>query len=260
MLKTIKKVVLGSLSILMISFLVWTVALLNPSMAYSKSTIVENVTIYHNSILQPETKAIVINALNTIKTSEIYNDQSKIELCLNDGSFYPSLHPFASGTAYAFLNKVALYHCQPDFKANTASFQWELNNNELRKFDLTVLLAHEFMHTAQHEHNSSYYNFSTLGKLNWKFEGHADYIARQYKQDGALTDKIDKYLFEAQKEHVGIPVFTLEDGTIQNLAYFKYAIVIQYLMEVKELSFDQICKLDIEFDQLFKEMLNWNKQ
>lgn len=116
------------------------------------------------------------------------------------------------------------------------------------------------MHNVQHNHNSNYYIKSTLGKINWKLEGHAEYIAREFKGDDRLKEKIKFHLLEVAKDHTGIPVFELEDGTIQNLSYFQYAIVIQYLMEVKKLDFDEICKLQMEFDDLYTEMVNWSKE
>ena len=116
------------------------------------------------------------------------------------------------------------------------------------------------MHNVQYYHNPNYYFNSTLGKINWKFEGHAEYIARGFKNDEQLKEKIPFYLAEEKKDHVGIPVFMLEDKTIQNLSYFKYALVTQYVMEEKELDFDELCALEIGLDELFKEMVDWSNK
>lgn len=260
MIRIIKKIVLGSLSILGISFLVWTFLLLNPNWMYSKSTSIENVIFYHNSDVEKEAKNTIKTALEIVSSSEIYDKENRIQLCMNDNSRYPHLHPFASGTAYAFLNKTVMFASTPNFSQNTAEFKWEINDYELRKYNLTYLISHEFMHNTQYQYNKSYYNSTTFGKKNWKLEGHADYIARQFKNDGKLKIKIQKYLTEENKEHIGIPVFELEDGTIQNLSYFKYALIIQYLMEEKNLNFNQICELEIGLDDLFKEMMDWSKK
>lgn len=103
-----------------------------------------------------------------------------------------------------------------------------------------------------------HYIKSTLGNLNWKFEGHAEYIARAFKHDNRLKDKINTYLIEEKKEHIGIPVMVLNDGTILSLSYCKYALVVQYLMETKKLNFDEICELEIPFDDLYREMIDWS--
>lgn len=260
MIKIIKKITLSALSILGISFLIWTVFLLNPNFSYANQTQIDNVTIYHNEELEEGTESIVRNALTIIKNAEVYDDNLNIQFCLNDDKIYPKLYPFAGATAYAFWDKTVMYNSKPNFKDNYTEFKWEINNYELRKINLTELLAHEFMHNLQHNHNSNYYNTSTLGKLNWKLEGHAEYIARQFKNDGKLKSKIQKYLNEESKNHVGIPVFKLGDGTIQSLTYFKYALVIQYLIEEKNLNFNQICELEIGFEDLYQEMIDWNRK
>lgn len=255
--KILKKILLSSLSILGISFLSWTIFLLNPSLSYANQTQVGQITIHHNFQLETETEQVLRAAIDIISSSSIYDKDLNIEFCLNDDKLYPNLNPLAGATAYAFLNKTVIYHSKPNFEKNTAEFKWASNNYELRKYNLTILLAHEFMHNFQYNHNPKYQITSALGKINWKLEGHADYIARSFKNDGLLKEKIDKYLQEENKEHVGVPVFILEDGTIQNLSYFKYALVIQYLTEVKQLNYDQICEDQSSLDELYAEMLEW---
>lgn len=256
--KTIKKIILSAVSVLGISFLFWTVFLLNPSLSYAHQTQFDQVTVYHNQELGPETASIIQDAIDITRTSDIYSPELNIQFCLNDDKLYPKLHPFPGGTAYAFLNKTVMYASSPNFKTNVAEFSWEINNYETRLYHLTTLLAHEFMHNAQHHHNPKYVIMSTLGTINWKLEGHAEYISREFKDDGRLHEKIETYLLEEQNPHIGVPVFKLEDGTIQNLSYYKYALVFQYLFEIKQLNYDQICGLDSSLDKLYGEMIDWH--
>ena len=260
MIKIVKKIILSSLSILGLSFLIWTVFLLNPNLSYAHQTQFDNVVVYHNQELEDETKLVITNALSIISNSGIYDENLNIQLCMNDDKIYPYLNPFAAATAYAFLNKTVIFASKPSFKNNMTEFSWEINQNEVRKWNLTSLLAHEFMHNVQHYHNSNYYIKSTLGKLNWKLEGHAEYMAREFKNDNELLKKIKILLVEEKKEHVGIPVMILDDGSIQSLSYLKYALVVQYLMEVKQLNFDEICKTEIDLDDLYNEMIDWSKK
>ncbi len=258
--KTMIKIVLSAMSILGISFLIWLVFLLNPSLSYAEQTQFGQITVYHNQDLMEGTGLILQDAIDIIKRADIYDESLRIQLCLHDDKLYPKLFPFAGGTAYAFFTKAVVYASEPNFQDNSASFKWEVNNYELRKYNLTRLLAHEFMHNVQYYHDPSYQILSTLGAINWKLEGHAEYISREFKNDGLLKDKIAKYLLEEGKEHVGFPVFTLADGTIQILPYFKYALVIQYLMEIEGLNFDQIASLEPAIDKPFEEMMKWNSQ
>jgi len=219
--KSIQRIILSVVSILGVSTIIWILLMLNPSTVYGKSKIINGVTIYYNSTLENSIEPVIHNALKIIESSEIFDDDHGIQLCLNDQSIYPNLYPFAGGTAYAFLNKTVVYDSQIDSYRNRAQFRWEINNNELRQFDLTALLAHEFMHNIQAHYNPKYYVLST--------------------------------------KHIGIPVFELDNGTVQNLSYYKYAIVVQYLVEIKKLDFNQICKLETELDKIFAELVAWSK-
>jgi len=236
MFKTIKKILLSCLSILGISLVFWLTFLFNPSLTYAHKTEFGQITVYHNQALEVNTGKVLNDAFTIIRTANLFDPNIQLDLCLNDGPFYPELWVFKGATAYSFLNKGVIYNSQPNFNNNQTSFQWAVNDYETRTFNLTWLLAHEFTHCLQ-------YNWDTLFPLKcafWKSEGHAEYISRQFKNDGRLKEKIQQLKVEEQKEHQGIPVFQLTDGTVQNLFYFKSAVLVQYLMEVEQMSFPEI--------------------
>ncbi len=261
MIKILKKVILSSFSILIISFLFWILFLLNPSLSYANKTQFDIVTVYHNQNLEEQTELVIKNAIGIIRKSELFTEETLIELCMNDDNLYPKINPLIGQTnAYAVLNKTIFKNCKPKFNENLTEFQWGINNHELRKFNLTWLLAHEFTHNLQYQTDLNYVIKSTIGKLNWKLEGHAEYIAREFKNDGELKTKIGKYLIEKNKEQTGIPVFELEDGTKQILSYYKYALVVQYLLEEKELNYKQLCELDVSLEKNYEEMIEWNEK
>ena len=261
MFKVIKKVILSSLSILGISLLFWVIFLLNPSLSYANKTPFDYVTVYHNQDLDEHAKDIVNGAINIIKDSELFDNNVSLQLCLNDDLIYPNLHQLVGDPlAYAIFNKTIVKNCTLKFEENVAEAKWAVNNYELRNFNLTWLLAHEFTHNLQYHANPSYVIRTTLGNINWKLEGHAEYISRQFKNDGRLKEKIAILLEEQKKEFVGLPVFDLEDGTKQMLSYYKYGIVVQYLMEEKGMNFTQICELEKTLNVLYSEMLAWNEK
>lgn len=261
MVKTIKKLLLGSLSLLGISLTIWILLLFNPQWLYANKTQYDFVTVYHNQNLEERTGNIIEEAAKIIKSSELYEEGISIELCLNDDKVYPNLDPLVGGPiAYARLDKTVIKNCTVKFNENVAETQWAINNNELRKFDLTWVLAHEFTHNLQFNANLGYVIKTTLGKINWKLEGHAEYISRQYKNDGKLLEKIKKYNEEKDRKHNGIPVFELEDGTKQSLSYFKYALIVQYLVEEKGMNFYDICEDESTLDESFSEMIKWSNE
>lgn len=258
MLKTIIKVLISSISVLLFSCLGLTLLMLNPSWSYANETQHDFITIHHNQVLETATLDVLDDAIEILKTSDLYNEDIRLDLCLNDGSYYPNLHPIVGqASAYAMFNKTILDDSEPDFSLNVAVMEWAINNFERRTFNLTYLLAHEFTHNLQYAANKQYYLTTTIGKINWKLEGHAEYISRQFQNDDLLKEKIKIYLEELEKTHNGFPVFPLEDGTVQILSYYKYALVTQYLMEQKNFDFDKICKDTRNLEDVYNEMLNW---
>lgn len=249
---------MSALSILGLSLLTWILLALNPNWVYANKTQVDFVTIHHNQPLEEGTEIVIKSAIEIIKTSELFSDDISIDLCLNE-SFYPKLNPLVGKPfAYAMLDKTVLYQCKTNFKNNFFETQWAVNNFELRKFNLTWVLAHEFLHNLQNNTNLKYVIQSTAGTINWKLEGHAEYISRLYKNDGNLKKRIEKFLEEEKIKHNGIPVFQLEDGTQQTLSYFKYSLVIQYLTEQENMTYLEICNDKRTFDECYASMIEWH--
>ncbi len=98
-----------------------------------------------------------------------------------------------------------------------------------------------------------------IRKINWKLEGQAEYVSRQFKHDGQLVEKIEKYVLEEGKEKVGFPVIDRADGTKQIQSYYKFALVYQYLIEEKNLTYQQIYELDTDLETIYAEMIAWSK-
>ena len=262
MLKTIKKVLLSCLSILGLTIFLWTIAFLNPSLSYAHQTDIEFISVHHNNTLDPAAEQVLLETISILKQSELYHEGIKIDLCLNDESFYPKLNvTLGQCLAFALFDKAVFKNCDLNWKENVAETKWKVNEYEHRKFKLSYLVAHEMTHNLQIDRDLFYWISSTKGiQINWKFEGHADYVARQYKNDGLLKSRIEKFLEEEKKEHIGLPVFELEDGTKQIFSYYKYSMVVQYLFDVKNMNYHQLCALETPFEELYEEMLAWNKK
>ena len=77
---------------------------------------------------------------------------------------------------------------------------------------------------------------------------------------GSFKAKVRVFVEEQKKEHNGLPVFELEDGTKQIFSYFKYSLVVQYLMDEKGMDFNEICREESSLDQLYSEMIEWSKE
>ena len=234
-----------------IPILTLIVFIFNPSFAYSKNIEAGNVTIYYNTELDSKAVSTVKESLNIIRHSELFDSQFKMDLCLDDHSIYPTVINKVKGPAFGFglANKVVLA-CRADFESNKAVGYGE-------SWNLTELLAHEMMHTLQY--NS--YGWSTLTTTTWKLEGYAEYISRSKGLLGNLDVSIQLMLNEQEKAG-GSHWFwiTLEDGTGVPSQYLADKVLVQYLMEIERLSYDQILNDERTRESVEELVLNWYNQ
>ena len=255
--KIIKKISISLFSVMGFSCVLWAVLFFNPRLSYANKTQIGQVTIFHNQDLDTGAEEVINNVIEILKSSELYDKNFKIQLCLNDDEIYPNLFP-VRGTplAHSRFNKTIIKNGEIRFNKNIIEIRWEAKN-ELRKYNLTWLLAHEFTHNLEYNSNPRYMFRRPQGSIDWKLEGYADYIARRFKNDGKLRDKIEKYLIEENNIHNGLPASKDEVGSYLIYSNYKYALIVQYLMEIKEMNFDQVCELDKNINEIYSAMLEW---
>jgi len=260
--KKILIVFISLLSMLVISYLLWIIILSNPNLSYSHETKFNQVTIYHNQALDKQAETIITDALEIIKKSELYDKERKIKLCLNDDKIYPKLFPIET---YAFtLNNTSILKMgEYKFDENLVELYWN-EKDVYQEIDLTWLLAHEFTHNLQFGANEDYVKNTTKRELNWKLEGHADYIARNFKNDGKLKEKISEFLIKHKKGDDWIEVNLDKEGKKQVQQYYnyynKYSLLIQYLLEEKGMNYHEICNLETDIDKIYNEMIEWRNK
>jgi len=246
-----KKLSLGLLSFLLMSSLVWGVLLFNPQVMYSKSTVIDQVTVYHHDALDPAAADVIRNAIDIVKRSPLYKADEHLNLCINDQKRYKELWIYKGGIAYSFLNKAVLYWGIPDWKENVARYDYS-NGTERRKVDLTWLIAHEFAHNMQYAQDPWF----PLSTDFWKSEGDAEYVSRQWADDGRLQEKLAIYLEEESRAEGDYPIIIAEDGTNQGVFYYKCALMVQYLYEVEGLSFAELKNEQRSMDEIWSELLS----
>ncbi len=241
------------------SCVLWAVLFFNPRLSYANKTQIGQVTIFHNQDLDTGAEEVINNVIEILKSSELYDKNFKMQLCLNDDEIYPNLFP-VRGTplAHARFNKTIIKNGEIRFNKNITEIRWEAKN-ELRKYNLTWLLAHEFTHNLEYNSNPGYMFRRPQGS-DWKLEGYADYIARGFKNDGKLKDKIEKYLIEENNIHNGLPASKDEVGSYLIYSNYKYALIVQYLMEIKKMNFNQVCELDKNINKIYSGMLEWRNK
>ena len=144
---------------------------LTPSLMYANKTQMGTFTIYHNKPLDKNLKLRLDDAIEIVKTSEYYDQNIKFNICINDGSYYPSLMQFFLGQAFAlgYTSNIVTLCGNVNLKDNYV----EVNGC---RWNLTQLLAHEKTHCFVF-HRFGFWNSNPVTHYPvWKWEGYPEYI------------------------------------------------------------------------------------
>ena len=223
------------------------IIILNPILTYAKKTTHKNFSIYHNKPIDPSLISRLDQAAVLLETSEFYNNNLTLDICLNDGSSYPTILKTLRGRAFAwgFYDKVVMQgtmNCKNNFV--------ELNGY---KWNLTQLLAHEMTHCLQ---------FGKLGFLkskpiadipNWKWEGYAEYVSRQNADQKDLLKNIKRFIATDIKNWE----IKFADSTVAPREYYRYWILVQFCIDQRKISCQQLLKDTTSEQNIKQEMMKW---
>lgn len=247
--KQIIKWALRFISITILFLVSLIVIVLNPALLYAHHIVHQNYTVYHSAQLEAETFSRIDAATELLKKGELYDPNYKIDICLNDGSLYPTLMRWLRGPAFAwgFYNKVVL---QGD-----ANFQENFVELNRYKWNLTQLIAHEAIHCLQYNRFGFWRTNPVANIPIWKFEGFPEYVARQSTDQKNLAFNIARIIKIEETENNGWINFADNTGTV--IPYYKNWLLVQYCIEVKKMSYQQILDDDSKEEVLRKEMMSW---
>jgi hypothetical protein len=224
---------------------------LNPNLTYANKTIYNNFTIFHNKPIDGILLIHLDEATEFIKKSELYNPKLKLDICLNDGSLYPSLIQKFFGLTFAegFYNKVVL-HGNADYKDNFI----EINGY---KWNLTQALAHEAVHCLQFD-KLGLWKSNPMAKIpTWKWEGYPEYVARQNPYQKDIVKNIGRLIKTEQTDNNGWIQFADSTGAV--LSYYKYWLLVQYCMDIRKMTYMQILNDTAKEETVELRMMDWYK-
>lgn len=183
---------LTALAMLLLGLLIAIV--LNPTLLYASKTVMGNYSVYHQKPLDSDFKLRLDEATQIIKASELFDANFKFDVCLNDGSLYPSLMEKLLGRAFAlgFYNLVAV--------CGAANFKDNYVDVNGKKWNLTQLLAHEEVHCLQ-VHKFGIWNSNPIANNpKWKWEGYPEFVARRNAGQSDLAKNIELLNKSIQKD------------------------------------------------------------
>ena len=136
-----------------------------------------------------------------------------------------------------------------NFKENTV----ELNGY---KWNLEQLITHELTHCLQFI-KLGFFNANPLGNHpDWKWEGYAEYVARKSDEQLSLVRNI-KRLETAKEEKPEAWGIFFDDGTVAPRTYYEYWLLVQYCLDVKQMTYLELLNSEIPMASIQKEMNDW---
>jgi hypothetical protein len=229
--------------------------LLFPQPLFANKMEYKQFTVYSNDEITNDIIPLLDNAMALVEKSEINDPDYEYDILLAFNSLFNKIDdkllgygPTARGTDNNVTIKVEI-----DAKRNLffPTFHGKCQAN------LTFLLAHEMIHCLQ----ANKYGILKFNPLRhpemWKLEGYPEYIARQPKltaKDYSLTSEIDRYIeLESKATDIWIKI---EDRACEAPKYYyKGRLMIEYLMDIKHWSYNQILNDTTSTNSVYADMI-----
>lgn len=256
-----KKIFKRIFKITLLTFLaaILTIAtiILFPQRLFANKISYKEFTVYSNDKIDDNIKIVLDNALTLVQKSELYNSKYKYNIILCNNSFYNKLDDKLLGTgpaARATLNNVII-KVRIDPKSNLAFPTF----HKACEVNLTELIAHEMTHILQ----ANKYGILKFNPFKhpefWKLEGYPEYISKQTELTSkgySLTGDIDRYI-NLESKATDIWILSEEGGCEVPNYYYKGRLMMEYLIDIKHLSYDQILKDTVSENTVCQEMMKW---
>jgi hypothetical protein len=224
--------------------------MLSPILLYANKTVIGNQSIYHNQPLDKNFQIRLQQANDITRSSELYDPNLKTDICLKDGSAYPRLIETVLGKDFisSFYNKNV-------FDGDTINFAGNYIVLGEHKWNLTQMLAHAEVHCLQFNKYGLWHSNPIAKHPVWKWEGYPEYTARQSFGEKNLKENIEILINKKQANNNGW--VTLPDNTETLISYYQYRLLIQFCIEIKQMSFVQILTDTTHEEIVRQQMLAW---
>jgi len=239
------------------TFLTVAFIILFPQKLFANKLKYKEFIVCSNDKIDDDIKIVLDNAADLVQKSELYDSSYKYNIILCYNTFYNKIDDKVFGigpAARARLHNVIIkVRIDPKNNLAFATFRKACEVN------LTYLLAHEMIHCLQ----GNKYGIKKFNPFKhpefWKLEGYPEYISRKPEfssQDYSLTNEIDRYV-NLQSKTTGLWILDENSGCEVPNYYYKGRLMIEYLMDIKHLSYDQILKDTLSESAIYQEMIKW---
>jgi hypothetical protein len=256
--KIFKRFLKITLMAIITGILTVTVIILFPQQLFAKKISYKTFTVYSNHYVDDSIKTVLDNALTLIQKSELYDSAYEYNIILCNHSLYNKIDEKLLGagrTARTTLKNVII-KVRIDPKKNLAFPAF----HKACEVNLTELIAHEMIHCLQaHKYGTLKFNPFRHPEF-WKLEGYPEYISKQKELSGkdySFTEDIDRYV-NLKSKATDIWISSENGGCEVPDHYYKGKLMMEYLIDIKHLSYDQILKNTTSENIIYQQMIRWN--
>jgi hypothetical protein len=214
--------------------------------------------VYSNEAVDHNIHDVLDHALALVKRSELYDPEYTYDIFLSYNTMFNAIDSKVLGhgpSARAMDNNI-IVKVAVDFKRNVALPTFY----EPCEANLTRLLTHEMIHCLQ----DGKYGKLMFNPFNHpeflKLEGYPEYISRwpqRSEKSYSLVKDIERYL-EAQS---GDGWIAIEEGGCKAPGYYyKSKLMMEYLMDVRRMTYDEVLRDTVSAEGIYKEMMAWREK
>jgi hypothetical protein len=249
--KILKRILIGTVLTTIISVVTIVTLILNPQILFAEKKVHGDFNIYSNNDIPDSYQTTIDNAVELIRTSEIYEPNQKLDIFISDGTIFNELDTKILGYALAkCIHNNIILKVEADFDKNIL-VGWNTKRN------LKKTIAHEAMHFYQMKK----YGVMKFNPFNhppmWKLEGYPEYIANQADIKSVNYRLIDSITKLKEFEKTGENLIETEPGQLDPLVYFKGRVMMEYLIDIKRMTYSEILSNDLTEDKVIEEMTSW---
>jgi len=247
--RIIKKTIVSALMIFCVLISGLITIVLFPQPLFANKLEYKKFKVYSDNIPDKSIEVVLNNAYNLVAQSELHDLNYQYDLFFSHDNIYNRIEdlqgkgPAARATAGNIVFKVRV-----DFENNRAY-------GPISKINLAEMLAHEMVHCLQ----ANKLGLWNMNQFNhppyWKLEGYPEYISRQAMlkaENYSLKNEINRFIELESKSTNGI-VEVSEEHFMPSV-YYKGRLMIEYLIDIKGMSYTEILRDDRTEDQVFQEM------
>jgi hypothetical protein len=252
--KRLFKIIFRSLFLFMFFAGGFVALMLNPQLLYAKKTSYKQATVYYQHLYPASFNYSLDQALLLVKKSELYDSSFRYHIFLNDGTSVSPILKKLLGDAFAwgYYNNVVL---SGTMDATNQFIQ--LNGGQRH---LARTLAHEMIHDLQAHRFGLFHSRPLKNVPLWKWEGYPEYIAyRSSAKDEKkiLLDNIGRLVNLRENSWSPVEIDIDEGKSFAGLDYFRWWLMIKYLVDIKHMSYKCILEEDIKYDAVLAGMRSW---